>query len=39
MQTGWYLKGMPGAAKFRAQCGALSTLDDLKRLIDEVLSR
>ena len=39
MQTGWYLKGMPGAAKFRAQCGALSTLDDLQRLIDEVLSR
>ena len=39
MQTGWYLKGMPGAAKFRAQCGALSTLDDLQRLIDKVLSR
>ena len=39
MQTGWYLKGMHGAAKFRARCGSLSTLDDLQRLIDEVLSR
>ena len=33
MQTGWYLKGMPNAAKYRAACGSLSTMDDLKNLI------
>ena len=33
MQTGWYLKGMPNAAKYRAACGGLSTMDDLKELI------
>lgn len=37
MQTGWYIKGMPGAAKFRAECGSLSTFDDLDRLIDNIL--
>ena len=37
MQTGWYIKGMTGAAKYRAQCGALSTLDDLEELIENVL--
>ncbi len=37
MQTGWYIKGMVGAAKFRAECGSLSTLDDLDRLIDNIL--
>lgn len=32
----WYLKGMQGAARFRNQCGALNSLDDLERLIDEI---
>ena len=36
MQTGWYLKGMPGAAKYRAQCGTLSTMDDLDKLIETI---
>lgn len=36
MQTGWYLKGMPNAAKYRAQCGMLSVMDDLRRLIAEI---
>lgn len=36
MQTGWYLKGMPNAAKFRAMCGTLSTMDDLKQLIETI---
>lgn len=36
MQTGWYLKGMPNAAKFRAMCGTLSTTDDLKQLIETI---
>ena len=37
MQTGWYIKGMPGAAKFRAECGSLSTTDDLEKLIENIL--
>lgn len=36
MQTGWYLKGMPNAAKYRAQCGSLSTLADLDNLIETI---
>lgn len=33
----WYIKGMRGAAKFRQECGSLTTPDDLDRLIDRVL--
>jgi len=36
MQTGWYLKGMPNAAKYRAACGSLSTMEDLKALIKTI---
>lgn len=36
MQTGWYLKGMPGAAKYRAHCGTLSTMNDLDNLIETI---
>jgi len=36
MQTGWYLKGMPNAAKYRAACGALSTTEDLRKLIQTI---
>ena len=36
MQTGWYLKGMPNAAKYRAQCGSLSTMNDLDNLIETI---
>lgn len=36
MQTGWYLKGMPNAAKYRADCGMLSTLNDLDNLIETI---
>lgn len=36
MQTGWYLKGMPNAAKYRAQCGSLSTMEDLNNLIETI---
>ena len=36
MQTGWYLKGMLNAAKYRAQCGTLSTMNDLDILIETI---
>lgn len=32
----WYLKGIQNAAAYRNRCGALCTLDDLYRLIDDV---
>lgn len=34
----WYIKGMPGAASFRRECGELSTPEDLGRLAEEVLT-
>ncbi len=34
----WYLKGMNGAARFRNLCGSMNTLDDLQRLVEEVLA-
>ena len=33
----WYIKGMRGAASFRNRIGALSTMDDLKALTEEVI--
>ncbi len=33
----WYIKGLPGAAAFRGQCGQISSMDDLKRLVYNVL--
>ena len=33
----WYLKGVRGAAKYRNLSGSLNTLDDIKRLAEEVL--
>lgn len=33
----WYVKGLPNAAKIRNECGALCTLDDLKRMCEEIL--
>lgn len=33
----WYLKGVRGAAKYRNMAGSLNTLDDIKRLAEEVL--
>ncbi len=35
--SSWYIKGMPGAAKFRRECGMLTTPKDLEDLIDRVL--
>lgn len=35
----WYIKGSRGAAAFRGACGQLTSLDDLKRMAQEVLSR
>ncbi len=35
-QAAWYLKGMSGAARFRNMCGALDSMDDLDRLIEEI---
>ena len=32
----WYLKGIQNAAAYRNRCGALCTLDDLYRLIEDV---
>ena len=36
-QSSWYIKGMRGAAEFRRECGTISTMEDLERLIDRVL--
>ena len=36
-QCAYYLKGMPGAASLRNQCGKLSTIADLKELCREVV--
>ena len=36
--TAWYMKGMRGAAAIRRKCGEISSLDDIKRLFDEVLA-
>lgn len=33
----WYIKGLPGAASFRNQCGQIGSMDDLKKLIWDVL--
>ena len=35
--SSWYIKGMRGAAEFSRECGAISTMEDLERLIDRVL--
>ncbi len=32
----WYLRGVHGAASFRHDCGQLSSMDDLERLIEKV---
>lgn len=32
----WYTKGLPGAAKLRGECGALSTLDDVYALCEKI---
>lgn len=36
--TAWYMKGMRGAAAIRKRCGEISSIDDIKRLFDEVLA-
>ncbi len=33
----WYIKGLSGAAAFRGQCGQISSMDDLKQLVYNVL--
>ena len=35
-QCAFYLRGIPSAAKFRNKCGTLTSLDDLRSLIDEI---
>lgn len=35
----WYIKGLPDAAALRNACCTLETMDDLKRMIDEILKR
>lgn len=34
--TAWYVKGLCGAAKFRADCGKLSTLADFEKLLADI---
>lgn len=34
--AGWYIKGVRGAAAFRAEIGAVSSMDHLRRLADKV---
>ncbi len=38
-QCAYYLKGMPDAAAFRGKCGSLSSMDDLRKICDEILER
>lgn len=33
----WYIKGLPGAAGYRKQCGQISSMDDLKGLVADIL--
>ena len=35
----WYIKGVRGAAGFRKESGTLSTLEDAKRLAQQVLEK
>ena len=35
----YYIKGIPGAAKFRGACGSLRTMEDLEALIDSLEKR
>ena len=37
-QCSFYLKGMPGAAQFRNECGKLSSLEDLNNLCGRILN-
>ncbi len=34
----WYIKGLPGAAALRRQCGQIATMDGLRRLVDAALN-
>lgn len=34
----WYVKGLKGSAKLRAQCGGLNTISDLYEMIDHILA-
>lgn len=35
----WYLKGLPGAAKYRSMSGGLCSMDELLRMADEIRER
>lgn len=37
-QCSFYLRGIKGAAAFRGKCGSLSSLSDLRRLMEEIRS-
>lgn len=34
----WYVKGLKGSARLRAQCGGLNTISDLYEMIDHILA-
>ena len=34
----WYIKGIRGAASFRQEIGKLSTMDELKALVERVVA-
>ena len=34
----WYIKGIRGAASFRQEIGQLSTMDELKALVERVVA-
>ena len=34
---GWYISGVRGAAQLRRRAGELQTLDDIKRLAEDVV--
>ncbi|MBQ9863026.1 MAG: tRNA-dihydrouridine synthase, partial [Lachnospiraceae bacterium] len=35
----WYIKGLPGSAKMRADCGIINQYSDLEKMAKEILSR
>ena len=35
----WYIKGLPGSAKMRADCGLINQYSDLEKMAKEILSR
>lgn len=35
----WYIKGLPGSAKMRGECGLLNQYSDLEKLVEQILQK